>query len=88
LEKILSIAFTGDHEFYPTRRWLALAPLFAALPLALSGSTASAAKIDPSETVITPPDAIKWTSWSGFRLISARWRRFTAASTSPGPISC
>jgi hypothetical protein len=65
LEKKLSIAFTVDPEFCPTRRWLALAPLFAALPLALSGSTASAAKIDPSETVITPPDAIKWTSWNG-----------------------
>jgi len=65
LEKIPSIALTGDHEFCPTRRWLAFAPLFAALPLALSVSNASAAKIDPSKTVITPPDAIKWTSWSG-----------------------
>jgi hypothetical protein len=65
LEKIFSLALTADREFCPTRRSLALAPVFAALPLALAGSTASAAKIDPSQTVITPPDAIKWTSWSG-----------------------
>jgi len=85
LEKIHSIAFTADHEFCPTRRWLALAPLFAALPLALSGSTASAAKIDPSETVITPPDAIKWTSWSGLPPHIGEMATLYGGLEQPGP---
>jgi hypothetical protein len=57
LEKILSIAFTADHEFCPTRRWLALAPLFAALPLALSGSTAPAA-LPQALAICRNPDAL------------------------------
>jgi hypothetical protein len=42
---------------------LLLAPLVAALPLALSGTAALAGRINPSETQITLPDAIKWSGW-------------------------
>ena len=44
-----------------TRRRLLLAPLLAALPLGLSAGRA--AGINPSETQVTLPDAIKWTAW-------------------------
>lgn len=43
-----------------TRRSLMLAPLLAALPLALSGAAADASGINPHETAVTLPAAIKW----------------------------
>ena len=42
-----------------TRRELLLAPLLAALPLALSDKAALAGIINPSETQVTLPGAIK-----------------------------
>jgi hypothetical protein len=52
--------FFADHGIRSTRR--ALLPLLAALPLALSG-TVVASQINPSETQITLPDAIRWSGW-------------------------
>jgi len=50
-----------------TRRELLLAPLLAALPLALSDTAALAGTINPSETQVTLPGAIKWGGWiNGF----------------------
>jgi hypothetical protein len=61
LERIFSSnAFIADREICSTRRGLLLAPLLAALPLTLSQTEALADKIDPAETQITLPDAIKW----------------------------
>ena len=88
LGKMLFTILAESYEVWPSRRKVLLAPLLAALPLALLERPASAGKIDPSETVVTPADAIKWTSWSDFHHTAARWLRFTAASTSLGPISC
>jgi hypothetical protein len=77
LERIFSSnAFIADREICSTRRGLLLAPLLAALPLALSQTEALADKIDPAETQITLPGAIKWsgpsrlpgstsTNWTG-----------------------
>jgi hypothetical protein len=48
-------------DFEPTRRNLVLAPLLGALPLLVTA--AHAGKINPSETSITFPDAIEWSSW-------------------------
>ena len=48
-------------DFEPTRRNLVLAPLLGALPLLVTA--AHAGKINPSETSITLPDAIEWSSW-------------------------
>ena len=48
-----------------TRRALLLGMLAGSLELALSGTTVRAGAINPSETQITLPDAIKWTTWSG-----------------------
>jgi hypothetical protein len=54
----------ADHAFGPARREMLVAPFLAALPLALLHATACAGQIDPSETAITPSDAIKWSAWS------------------------
>ena len=47
-----------------TRRTMLLASLFAALPLALSTGAARASKINPAETQVVEPDAIKWKAWT------------------------
>src|SRR4029453_154332 len=48
-----------------SRRRGLLAPLLAAVMLAMARAVAQASRIDPSQTVITLPDAIKWVPWSG-----------------------
>jgi hypothetical protein len=48
-----------------TRREIVVAPLLAALPIALSVATARAGQIDPTQTAITPASAIQWDVWSG-----------------------
>jgi hypothetical protein len=55
---------TPDDE-YLTRRALLLGMLLGGLQFVASGTTAQASAINPSETQITLPDAIKWTTWSG-----------------------
>ncbi|MEA2923738.1 MAG: hypothetical protein QOD25_860 [Alphaproteobacteria bacterium] len=74
----------GDQESCSTRRGLLLAPLLAALPLALSGTAAQAGRINSSETQVILPDAIKWSGWiNGFPPHSGEM----AAWTSLGLIS-
>ena len=73
-------------EMRSTRRNLLLAPLFAALPLALSDTAALAGKIDASETQVTLPDAIKWGGWiSGFPPHSGEMAPLYGALDKPGP---
>ena len=48
-----------------SRRALLLGILAGGLQLTASGTIARASAIDPSETQVTLPDAIKWTRWSG-----------------------
>lgn len=55
----------ADHDIFSTRRELLIAPLLAALPLAMLGATAQAGQINSAETTVTLPDAIKWSAWSG-----------------------
>jgi hypothetical protein len=55
---------TLDDDVCLTRRALLLGMLAGGL-LAASATIARASAIDPSETQITLPDAIKWTTWSG-----------------------
>src|ERR1700687_1849359 len=57
--------FTLDEDVCLTRRALLLGILLGGLQLAASGTTAQASAINPSETQITLPDAIKWTPWGG-----------------------
>jgi hypothetical protein len=63
--RLFSAILGADRDICATRRGLLIAPLLAALPLAMSGATARAGRIDPAETAITLPDAIKWSAWSG-----------------------
>ena len=68
------------------RRGLLFAPLLAALPLALSQTEALAGKINPSETQVTPPDAIKWSGWiNGFPPRSAEMATLYGGLDRPGP---
>jgi hypothetical protein len=55
--------YRADHEIFQTRRKLLVAPLFAALPLVLAAMSARAGTIDPSQTQVTLPEAIKWSGW-------------------------
>ncbi|HEX3403776.1 MAG TPA: cupin domain-containing protein [Acetobacteraceae bacterium] len=56
-------ASIADHDICSTRRGLVVAPLLAALSLALSNEAAFAGKINSSETQISLPGAIEWGGW-------------------------
>jgi hypothetical protein len=67
IRQALPAAATAEHlarllpqlaELGATRRGLLLAPLFAALPLSLTGGPAAA--IDPAQTQVTLPDQYQW----------------------------
>jgi hypothetical protein len=67
LERGLTSALAADQSFCSTRRELLIAPLFAAVTLAMLDASARAGQINPAETAITLPDAIQWNNWiSGF----------------------
>jgi hypothetical protein len=76
----------ADPDICSTRRGLLLAPLLAALPLALSDSAALAGRINPSETQVTTPDAIKWSGWiNGFPPHSGEMATLYGGLDKPGP---
>ena len=56
---------TLEDDVCLSRRALLLGILAGGLQVAGSGTIARANAIDPSETQVTLPDAIKWTTWSG-----------------------
>ena len=63
----LASVLAADHPICSTRRGLLIAPFLAALPLAMLDASVQAAEINPAETAITPPNAIKWSDWiNGF----------------------
>lgn len=74
-----------DENVVPTRRELLLAPLLAALPLAMSGATAQASPINPAETQVTLPDTIRWLAWSGGPPHSGEVATLYGALDKPGP---
>jgi hypothetical protein len=83
---ISSQAFLADHEICSTRRGLIVAPLLAALSFALSDEAALAGAIDPSETEITLPGAIKWGGWvAGFPPHSGEMATLYGGLDKPGP---
>ena len=61
-----------------SRRALLFAPLLAAVAAGLADQPALAAKLNPAETQITLPDAIKWTPGADCRPAAGRWRRYMA----------
>jgi hypothetical protein len=75
-----------DHAIHSTRRELLLAPLLAAIPLALSDTAALAGRINPSDTQVTLPGAIKWSSWiNGFPPHSGEMATLSGGLDMPGP---
>jgi hypothetical protein len=68
-----------------SRRELLLAPLLAAVSLALTSRVAQAAGISPSETQITLPDAVNWAPWSAGPPHSAEVATLYGGLDQPGP---
>jgi hypothetical protein len=87
LDRIFSSdVFLAGHESCSTRRTLLLAPLLAALPLALSDTAAQAGGINSSETQVLLPDAIKWSGWiNGFPPQSGEMAALYGGLDKPGP---
>jgi len=71
-------------EMAPSRRELLIAPLLAALPLALAGSAAQASKLDPEQTIVRLPEQIKWQLQPDFPPNSVEMAPLVGATTSPG----
>ena len=78
--------FLADREICSTRRGLLAAPLLASLSLALSDEAARAGTINPSETEVTLPGAIKWSGWiNGFPPHSGEMAALYGGLNKPGP---
>jgi hypothetical protein len=75
----------ADHEVVSTRRALLLASLLAGLPLGFSGKAALASMLDPSETIITLPDAIHFVPWSEAPPRSGEMATLYGGLDKPGP---
>jgi hypothetical protein len=85
MKRTFTSACVADHAICSTRRAMLAAPLLAALPLALLDATARAGRIDPAETAITLPDAIKWSAWSGGPPDSGEVATLYGGLDTPGP---
>ena len=76
---------TLEDDVCLSRRALLLGILAGGLQLAASGTIARANAIDPSETQVTLPDAIKWTTWSGAPPHGAEMATLYGGLDKPGP---
>ena len=74
-----------DLDTCADRRGVLLVTLIAALPLAISGTTARADKIDPFTTAITLRESIQWDAWSGVPPHSGEMARLYGDLDKPGP---
>jgi hypothetical protein len=83
LEQVSGSSFVTD--IAATRRIMLLAPLLAGLPLAAPSRAANASKLDPSETIITPPDAIRFVPWTGAPPQSGEVATLYGGLDKPGP---
>ena len=84
-DDFLSCILSADHEILSTRRMLLLAPLFATAPLAFSSTAAQASKLDPSETQITLPDGMKFSTWTGAPPHGGEMATLYGGLDKPGP---
>lgn len=82
---LLSDAGADGSASAPTRRSLLLASLLAGLPLAGSAVAALASPLDPSQTVITQRDAIKFVPWAGAPSQSGEVATLYGGLDKPGP---
>jgi hypothetical protein len=76
---------TLEDDVCLSRRALLLGILTGGLQLAVSGTIARATAIDPSETQVTLPDAIKWTTWSGAPPHGGEMATLYGGLDKPGP---
>src|SRR5260370_1278427 len=84
LEQVSASSFVAG-DLLATRPLALLAPLFAGLPLAASSSAAKASKLDPAETIIALPDAIRFIPWSGAPAQSGAVATLYGGLDNPGP---
>jgi hypothetical protein len=84
-KNLLDELSSPDCNVVATRRTLMLAALAAGFPLAASSKAAKASKLDPAETVITLPDAIKFVAWSGAPPHSGEMAALYSGLDKPGP---
>ena len=68
-----------------SRRMLLLGPIIAALPVAFWTPRAQASKLDPSQTIITLPSAVKWTAWTGLPPHIGEMATLYGGLDKPGP---
>jgi hypothetical protein len=84
LDEVCASSFLAEgHD--TTRRVLLLAMLAAGLPLAASSRAAKASRLDPAETIVTLPDAIKFVAWSGAPPHSGEMATLYGGLDTPGP---
>jgi hypothetical protein len=67
-----------------TRRELLIAPLVAAVPMALLARTASAAGPDPTMTIVKPPEQLTWTRNPDFPEKSVELAPLWSRTSEPG----
>ena len=68
-----------------SRRTVLLSAIAAAAGVGLSASPAKASKLDPSQTIITPPTGIKWSGWTGVPPHTAEMAALYGDLNRPGP---
>jgi hypothetical protein len=76
---------TADHDIIAARRTLLLAALAAGLPLTASSGAAKASRLNPDETIVTLPDAIRFVAWSGAPPHSGEMAALYGGLDKPGP---
>jgi hypothetical protein len=82
---VRALLAAGD-EMDCSRRRLLLASLLASLPLAMMDRATRAGTIDPAETVVIQPGAIRWGSWiEGFPPHSGQMATLYGGLDQPGP---
>src|SRR6478736_1004302 len=80
-----SRVLAGDADVAATRRRLLLVALAAGFPLAASSGIVKAGKLDPAETIITLPDAIRFVPWTGAPAHSGEMATLYGGLDEPGP---
>jgi hypothetical protein len=80
-----SDSLAADHDVVATRRTLLLAALAGGLPLAASSGAAKASRLNPDETIVTRPDAIRFVAWSGAPPHSGEMAPLYGGLDKPGP---
>jgi hypothetical protein len=73
-----------DDDVCMSRRLLLFGIIAGGLGLAISGKMGQASAINPSETQITLPDDIKWTSWPGTPTHSSEMAMLYGGLDKPG----